>query len=683
MNGPNDEMERLELSNDRMPSMHPYRPANPVVPDPGLSAPHMPQMPRQNYPNQVPVISVSQAPVDPASQSPHAMQNPQGSMAGSMAPMRTPRNYSPQRTLTRAVSDGSAGVYVPHQAQGSITPRMHAQKLGLASKVHTHTPARSMPQVRYSNSHMRNGSAPRTPQMYAHPQSNYIPHLRPANNGWRDVNNAAKEQPYRRANSNNGYTSPLIGLTTSLPSTYNLCDPSFQYSKSKNPRRVLTEPHDPTLNDGFDNSESDYILYVNDILGTEENRKYLALNILGKGTFGQVVKCQNMVTKEIVAVKVIKNKPAFLNQSLMEVSILEHLTQFNSELLCLKDRFMHKQHLCLVFELLGSNLYEVIKKNNFKGLDINVVRIFVMQLLHSLSILKGAQLIHCDLKPENILLRSNDNTAVQIIDFGSACHERQTVYTYIQSRFYRSPEVLLGLPYTSAIDMWSLGCIIAELFLGLPVFPGSSEYDQLSRIVQSLGYPPAWMMDMGKNTKNFMVQEKNGSWRMRTIKEQNIAFKSHEKEGKKYFSSPDIRATIMSYPCSRTMSKPEFDEEMRQRELLSDFVLGLLTFNPFERWTPQQALMHPFVAQLHQQHLQMQQQMQQQQNLQAQQAQHQPLLKKTNAHRAPVRLRANTVGQVQSSVPVPIQQAAARVDPGDMHRENTSYAPLREQFDHV
>jgi serine/threonine protein kinase len=76
---------------------------------------------------------------------------------------------------------------------------------------------------------------------------------------------------------------------------------------------------------------------------------------------------------------------------------------------------------------------------------------------------------------------------IKIIDFGSACHEMQTVYTYIQSRFYRSPEVLLGLTYTTSIDMWSLGCIVVELFLGLPLFPGTSEYNQLSRIVDMLG----------------------------------------------------------------------------------------------------------------------------------------------------------------------------------------------------
>lgn len=85
-------------------------------------------------------------------------------------------------------------------------------------------------------------------------------------------------------------------------------------------------------------------------------------------------------------------------------------------------------------------------------------------------------------------MRRLQSPEIKVIDFGSACHERQTVYTYIQSRFYRSPEVLLGIPYTAAIDMWSLGCIAVELFLGLPLFPGTSEYNQITRIVEMLGY---------------------------------------------------------------------------------------------------------------------------------------------------------------------------------------------------
>jgi len=195
---------------------------------------------------------------------------------------------------------------------------------------------------------------------------------------------------------------------------------------------------------------------------------------------------------------------------MMEVTILEMLNKDHDphdehHILRLRDSFIHKSHLCLVFELLSSNLYELIKQNSFSGLSTQLVKVFTAQLLDSLTVLKEARLIHCDLKPENILLKSYvgleyslasilirigslQSPQIKIIDFGSACHEKQTVYTYIQSRFYRSPEVLLGVPYTSAIDMWSLGCIAVELFLGLPLFPGTSEYNQITRIVEMLGY---------------------------------------------------------------------------------------------------------------------------------------------------------------------------------------------------
>lgn len=330
------------------------------------------------------------------------------------------------------------------------------------------------------------------------------------------------------------------------------------------------------------------------------------LDVLGQGTFGQVVKCQNMANKEIVAVKVIKNKPAYLKQSMMEVSILDHLNnvvdrddQYN--LLRLKDRFMHKNHLCLVFEILSSNLYELVKRNNFRGLSTNLVRVFAQQLLDSLKVLKDAKLIHCDLKPENILLRRLDSPVIKVIDFGSACHELQTVYTYIQSRFYRSPEVLLGLPYQTSIDMWSLGCIIAELFLGLPIFPGTSEYNQLSRIIDTLGNPPNWMVEMGKTSAQFMEKyvDEYGrkQFRIKSIEKFSAEFKADEQPSKQYFPSTKLDEIIMNYPFPKPNMKPaEIEKEMQNRASLVDFVRGLLNINPFERWTPHQAAMHPFIT---------------------------------------------------------------------------------------
>ncbi|ODQ66502.1 kinase-like protein [Nadsonia fulvescens var. elongata DSM 6958] len=260
---------------------------------------------------------------------------------------------------------------------------------------------------------------------------------------------------------------------------------------------------------------------------------------------------------------------------------------------------MYKNHLFLVFELLSSNLYEFIKQNEYKGFSLGVIRVFSSQLLDALKLLNQAKIVHCDLKPENILLKSLGMLDIKIIDLGSACYEQQTIYTYIQSRFYRAPEIILGIPYNTSIDMWSLGCIVAELFLGLPLFPGSSEYNQLSRIIQTIGMPPNWMIEKGKNSTNFFTRitdTPSQRYRLKSLdeysKEQNV----EEVAGKKYLASTDLEQNIMSYPLPRTdMTNLEIEQEMKDRKLLINFIQGLLNYNPLERWTPQQALSHPFI----------------------------------------------------------------------------------------
>ncbi|KAI5867947.1 kinase-like protein [Durotheca rogersii] len=418
------------------------------------------------------------------------------------------------------------------------------------------------------------------------------------------------QPPFRRANPEGGFISPLQALTVHLPATYRICNPNFKYESSRNPRRVLTKPSKGTKNDGYDNEDSDYILYVNDILGSEEGghkNRYLILDVLGQGTFGQVVKCQNLKTQEVVAVKVIKNRTAYFNQSMMEVSVLDLLNtkldkNDDHHLLRLKDTFIHRQHLCLVFELLSVNLYELIKQNQFRGLSTTLVRVFAQQLLNGLALLNKARLIHCDLKPENILLKNLESPIIKIIDFGSACDERQTVYTYIQSRFYRSPEVLLGLPYSSAIDMWSLGCIVVELFLGLPLFPGSSEYNQVSRIVEMLGNPPNWMIEVGKQAGDFFEKRQDEfgrkTYHLKSMEQYSRERGTKEQPSKKYFQASTLPEIIKSYSMPRKNMKPsEIDREMNNRIAFIDFVRGLLTISPLERWSPQQAKLHPFITQ--------------------------------------------------------------------------------------
>jgi dual specificity tyrosine-phosphorylation-regulated kinase 1 len=156
-----------------------------------------------------------------------------------------------------------------------------------------------------------------------------------------------------------------------------------------------------------------------------------------------------------------------------------------------------RKHQCLVFEMLSYNLYELLKNTKFRGVSLALVRKFAKQILRGLEFLSrpDVDIIHCDLKPENILLRHPKRSAIKIIDFGSSCLTTKKMYTYIQSRFYRSPEVLLGLPYSQKIDMWSLGCVLVEMHTGEPLFGGVDQLDQLNRIINMMGMVPVEMVE--------------------------------------------------------------------------------------------------------------------------------------------------------------------------------------------
>lgn len=334
----------------------------------------------------------SYTPQQSARQSPHR-QNPYAS------PTSSQRYYASPPSSARAHSSQLPPLQ-PTLSPTGYFPQSATQQLNAVFGREAGSPGNQHPQ--YQPPPPSRGSVPQTTKC------NNVAELQPRINA---------QPPFRRANPEGGFISPLQALTTHLPATYRICNPAFQYESSRNPRRVLTKPSKGVKNDGYDNEDSDYILYVNDILGSEETNhknRYLILDVLGQGTFGQVVKCQNLKTQEVVAVKVVKNKTAYFNQSMMEVSVLDLLNgrmdkNDDHHILRLKDTFIHKQHLCLVFELLSVNLYELIKQNQFRGLSTTLVRVFAQQLLNGLCLLNKAKLIHCDLKPENILLKKYGN----------------------------------------------------------------------------------------------------------------------------------------------------------------------------------------------------------------------------------------------------------------------------------
>ncbi|EKM55784.1 uncharacterized protein PHACADRAFT_94626 [Phanerochaete carnosa HHB-10118-sp] len=322
-----------------------------------------------------------------------------------------------------------------------------------------------------------------------------------------------------------------------------------------------------TNNHGYDDERGDYQVILHDHLAY----RYEVIDTLGKGSFGQVLHCRDHYTGESVAIKIIRNKKRFHHQALVEIKILDSLRKWDQDekhhVIKMTEHFYFRGHLCIAMELLSINLYELIKANSFVGFSTGLIRRFTSQMLQSLVLMRHHRIVHCDLKPENVLLRHPAKSAIKVIDFGSSCFEHEKIYTYIQSRFYRSPEVILGMNYHMAIDMWSLGCIMAELYTGFPIFPGENEQEQLSCIMEVLGVPD----------KDFI----NRSSRKRLFFDQTGA----------------PRPVVNSKGRRRRPGSKTLQQVLRcDDELFVDFISKCLVWDPERRLKPHAALRHPFIT---------------------------------------------------------------------------------------
>lgn len=396
---------------------------------------------------------------------------------------------------------------------------------------------------------------------------------------------------------------------------------------------MLTSPSVPTHNGGLDNEEYDLIVREHDELGGKfsnnpnnpnshsnnnklctcwrEGSRYTVLALLGRGTFGQVFKCRDEVRGITVAVKVLKNKPAYFRQGLLEIGTLTAVntncdTDGSKHTLRLLDHFVQAGHLCIVNELLGKNLYEQIKSGSFRGVTIKLARSYLKQLLDALSAIAAERIIHCDLKPENVLLAQSatGSSAISLIDFGSACFAHSgPLYTYVQSRHYRAPEVILGLEHTCAIDMWSLGCIAAELVLGIPLFPGATEYNQLFKITSLLGMPPAEMIEKGTKGAHFYKPDPADPKRymLRPGAEYERETGARAGRDRRYVPYSSLEEFCAKVPMKTGYSPQDTAHVTDQREIRRaylSFLRGLLEIDPRKRWTPAQARMHPFLTEV-------------------------------------------------------------------------------------
>lgn len=259
-------------------------------------------------------------------------------------------------------------------------------------------------------------------------------------------------------------------------------------------------------NYGFDDLRGNYIIRMNDHI----DYRYEIIKTLGNGSFGSVVLCvdhkyANEKRVRKVAVKIIKNKLNWSLQAVSEIKVLKGLMKalngpFEDNILNYCDHFHFRGHMCIVTEALSMNLFQFSTLNGHRGVSLNIARFLLRKILEGMEFIHKMNIVHCDIKPENIMLlfppdysplqpQVSYKTRVKIIDFGSSCVKTETIFSYIQSRFYRAPEVILGTDYGAQIDLWSLGCLAAEIFSGSPLLPGKSEVEQISLFVELFGAP--------------------------------------------------------------------------------------------------------------------------------------------------------------------------------------------------
>eukprot|EP01083_Nonionella_stella_P053403 141275_1 len=295
-------------------------------------------------------------------------------------------------------------------------------------------------------------------------------------------------------------------------------------------------------------------------------RKYEVLTKLGRGAYGIVWKAIDKKTRQTVALKKIFD--AFQNstdaqRTFREIMFLQELDHDNIIRMMNVMKAENDRDIYLVFEYMETDLHAVIRAGILEDIHKKYI---IYQALKSLKYMHSAELLHRDMKPSNLLL--NSECHVKVCDFGLARSVAQiqdsksshVMTDYVATRWYRAPEILLGSPkYTKGVDMWSIGCILAELLGGQPLFPGASTMNQVEKIMEVTGPPSA--EDVAA------IESPFAATMLESIK------------------SPPKRSLSSIFP------KAEDDA--------IDMIERLMRFNPNERLTAEEALAHPYVSQFH------------------------------------------------------------------------------------
>ncbi|XP_065159157.1 glycogen synthase kinase-3 beta isoform X2 [Atheta coriaria] len=307
---------------------------------------------------------------------------------------------------------------------------------------------------------------------------------------------------------------------------------------------------------------------------------YTDTRVIGNGSFGVVYQAKLCDTGEMVAIKKVLQDKRFKNRELQIMRRLEHCNIVKLKYFFYSSGDKKDEvYLNLVLEYIPETVYKVARyySKSKQTIPISFIKLYMYQLFRSLAYIHSLGICHRDIKPQNLLL-APDTGVLKLCDFGSAKHlvKGEPNVSYICSRYYRAPELIFGaIDYTTKIDVWSAGCVLAELLLGQPIFPGDSGVDQLVEIIKVLGTPTREQIrEMNPNYTEFKFpQIKSHPWQQSLLARMAL---------------PKCTTEHQKIRVFRARTPPEAIE----------LVARLLEYTPSSRISPLQACAHPFFNEL-------------------------------------------------------------------------------------
>ncbi|XP_061542134.1 homeodomain-interacting protein kinase 2-like [Phycodurus eques] len=283
--------------------------------------------------------------------------------------------------------------------------------------------------------------------------------------------------------------------------------------------------------------------------------------------------------------------------TLQKVKMLQNAKR---HLVLWKRVFSDMGHICLEFEYLDKSLYDLMRERQFKHLQVKDIRPMVHQLASALDHLKCAHMIHANISLKNIMLIDHQQQPYRIklglAQGASVTKENANVHSHP----YRSPEILLGAPYTEAADVWSVGCVAAFLYLGTHMYPGRKEYETIKCIMETQGPFPEDILVSGEKTCDFFRGDKKTiTWRLKTPEhyQQETGFAARDTRKIKLTSLNHLQQLRpWFFDAKHPADKDVYTDD---KQMFVDMLKGMLRLNASQRLTPRHVLAHQFVTMSH------------------------------------------------------------------------------------